>query len=438
MNTKTLLWTPGRADEALGARRASGWNRVGEPRSATPPVAPPHLVAVPAPAADDNDTLVMPREALPFPLTKPAQPVVAPLARGGAAQVNGLVVSAYKVVGFAVLGTILFGLASFLFTTLYYTLSSSWMTPMVLSPSDPRVLQLNSQYASEKAARDGVATQRLELAARLEDARRTVASEEAFQASFDEAMRADLADRDAELAGFERLLADLRRTRREVTSASRDFAAVSRGELEQQAAARLIDRDQEVKGGYELGQIAAANLGLHEKNAELDARIATLRRAVSSLRSARGDRRAMSYDVLHMQHERDLSVLASRKAADEGDALGKSLEMVDRTVADYDAQLARIEKAPYLTAADRSVSTGFVPYDNVGHLGVGDAVFSCAASVFWCKRIGRVEEVLGGEVIGRDPLHDRELRGVLVRLKLDDGSAVQKAVLHLKRAPFGV
>jgi hypothetical protein len=91
-----------------------------------------------------------------------------------------------------------------------------------------------------------------------------------------------------------------------------------------------------------------------------------------------------------------------------------------------------------MMAADKAVNTAFVPYDNVGAVQVGDKVYSCALAFLVCHAIGTVSEELDGEVVGKHPLHNREMRGVLVRLSLDDPKAIEKPVLHLHRAPVGI
>ena len=133
------------------------------------------------------------------------------------------------------------------------------------------------------------------------------------------------------------------------------------------------------------------------------------------------------------------SVLASRKASGHGDAMRKSLAILDQTLSSYDVQLARIQKAPYVIAADKSLNTAFVPYDNASAVHVGDKVYACALGAFWCKPVGTVAEILDGEVTGKHPLHNRELRGVLARLRITDGGrSMQQPVLYLHRAPLGL
>jgi len=414
----------------------------------------PNAAAQMAGLLQGTGTIVMPQGAAQAPSVAPSAPVGAAPApttdhapavddRGtgkkpffDVMKVNKLVVSSYKFMGFAVLGTILLGLASFIATNLFYMLNESWVTPLQLSSTDPRVLQLTAQYSAAKAARDGVATQKLEFTSRLSDAERIIASEGKFQGAFDEAMKAD---RSGQLDQFRKLINNIQRTRREVSSVNRAYTAMSKDQLQQEYAAGLIDKDAKVKGGYELAEIQGANLGLHEKNVEIDARVTDLQRQVASLQTAgtHGEG-AMSYEILHMKHEYEQSVLASQKATDDASALSKSIAMFDKTLTDYDAQLARIEKAPYVQAADKSVSTAFVPYDNIGAAQVGDTVYKCAVSFLFCSKIGKIAEVLDGEIIGKHPLHNRDMRGILVRLELTDPKAIEKPVLHLHRAPLGL
>ncbi len=346
---------------------------------------------------------------------------------------NRVVVSLYKGVGFAILGVILLGLGSFIFTNVFYMANRSWVTPLVLSSTDPRVLQLNAQLSSEEAARDAVASQRLQLQSQLDDARRTQASEERFQAAFQKAMDVEAQDRGAQLAELQGLLDDLGRTRSEVVDTSRDYTAISTDSLKREAEAGLIGKGESARGALELSQIEGQTVAIDAKSADVDARVAELRRAVGSLR---GSRTAPSYEVLRMRREYEQSVLASQKAADDAEAFQNGIAMLDQTLGWYERQITRLKRAPYVMAADKSVTTAFVPYDNTDAAKVGADVYSCLVGPVLCQKVGRVAEVLDGEVIEKHPLHNREIRGVLARLELTDAAAVQHPVLHVRRRPL--
>ena len=400
-----------------------------KPHAALHLAPPPPLRLAPPPVSEPPASFAAPPAAAPRPR----------IWRVNAMQLNKLIVSSYKTMGFAILGFILAGLASFILINLFYLVNSSWVTPLTLSSSDARVFQLSGQRANTRAGREAVAIQRLDLRARRQDAERIAASEVRFQENFAATLTADHDSRLVQLTGFRRLLGDLAATRSQVLKSNHDFTDISRGQLKREYDAHLIDKDQHVRGGFELGQIAGANVSLHERNVEIDARVSDLTRAVESLDAARGNSQAaMSYEVLHMHHEYQQSVLTQKKAEDDVAAIDESLRVLDGEVEAYDHEIERIERAPYLMAADRSVTTAFVPYDNVGSVNVGDAVYGCRVSVVVCRKVGIVAELLDGEVLGYHPLHNRELRGVLVRLDLQDASAIQLPVLHLKHAPLGV
>jgi hypothetical protein len=356
---------------------------------------------------------------------------------------NKLVVSVYKLAGFGVLTVILLGLGSYLAINAFYFVSSSWVVPTVLSPTDDHVMQLDAMGSQESAARGGLVTKRLELTSQLKAAERAVVVEESFQEAFRTAMSTDLADRKTELAKLRALLATYVATKRDIAKSNGAFSGMERGNLESQFQAHVIDQEQMLAGNLQLAQIAGTTLSLDEKNVEIDTRIAALQREVASLEAAGNATSArgrvslqLSYDVLHIKREFDDSVLASEKARDDAEALRDSITTLDGIIAEHDRLLATIKHSPYEMAADRNLTIAFVPYDNKANATLGTAVYGCAYSIVWCKRVGTVAEVIDGEVVAKHPLHNKDLRGVMVRLSLDDARWIEKPVLHVGGRPL--
>jgi hypothetical protein len=362
---------------------------------------------------------------------------------GGNMALNKLLVTVYKFAGFGVLTIILLGLLSYLGTEAFYFVNTHWIVPTVLSPTDEHVLQLDALSSQEMAAKGAIVTKKLELQAQLQDAQRIVEMETAFQDAFRAAMSTDLADRRTELARLRGLLGKYASAKRTIQDSNEAFTGMQRGQLGAQYQAHVIDADQMLQGNFELAQIAGSNLSLDERNVEIDTRAAQLERAVESLEGAsdsagggRPTHAQLSYEILHIKRDFDTSMLAAAKANDDAEALRKSIDTLDAIITQHDKLLDTIKNSPYEMAADRSMTIAFVPYDNKGGVTAGQSVYGCALGFVWCKKVGNVTATIDGEVLGKHPLHNKDIRGVMVKLQLDDASSIERPVLHVGRKPL--
>ena len=94
--------------------------------------------------------------ARPQPLTPPA--ITAPWAQFEAVglgpaphaergRLATLTVAGYRMLGFAVLGVIVVVLLGYLATRLFYLVDRTWVVPTIVSPTDERVLALQTELA---------------------------------------------------------------------------------------------------------------------------------------------------------------------------------------------------------------------------------------------------------------------------------------------------
>jgi hypothetical protein len=353
-------------------------------------------------------------------------------------RLNGFFVSAYKLVGFAALLAMLTGVVAFFGVQIFFLVSSSWLSPAVLSPGDPRVLQLSTQLAQQAAARDQLRAQRLDVQVRLADARRVADQQKRFQERLAVAMRSDAASRQVELRRVEQLLADYRSAHEEIRRSNEAFSGMSRERASQERKARLIDQDRFVTVNQQLAQIGLSNLGLAETNVDLTTRADALRRQVTSLRSVQkgAARDDVTYEALHMEQELVTSMLAEARARDEISALEESLQLADEALGRYDEVVAAIERSPYLDAFQRQLHVAFVPYENRANVTEGEELYGCYLRVIACKRVGHVGKALEGEVRAPHPVDGTEVRGVMVEVHLEDDGWVEKQILHAGGAPF--
>lgn len=339
------------------------------------------------------------------------------------------VVSAYRGLGFAILTIIVVVLVGYIATSVFYMVSDSWIEPMVVSPTDERVLTLKSQLAEKSNLRDQVALE-------LQHTERYIASQQEFQAEFVKAVKADLAERKTTLRRLRALASGYAGERSRIRRSNREFARQSKAQMHKEYAARLIDRSEYLQGAYQLGQIATSNLSLAERQVEFETRASELdgeARALEAILSEKADGGdgSLSYEVLKVKQEYDQSRLETQKAIESRAALKDSL-------ARYDAIITSIKRSPFLRAADHTADVAFVPYSNLDEVTAGSSVYACALEMIICREVGTVRELLPGEVTFKHPFREKDLRGQMVELDLDDDEkdAVAKSVLFVGGRPM--
>ena len=197
--------------------------------------------------------------------------------------VNGLAVSAYKLVGLVALGGILLGLLGYLGVQGLFLFDRSWVAPAIVSPTDPNVLQLNAQLAQHAAARERLVAERRELKVRLEDAERQIAAADRFLERFRVAARGDREAQRRQLRRLEAIRAEHERAGEEIAASNRAYSGMSRVRAEELRSASLIDRERYLTANQQLAELAKVNLGLEETRLQLDGQAETLAREVRGL-----------------------------------------------------------------------------------------------------------------------------------------------------------
>ena len=351
-----------------------------------------------------------------------------------------LIVSAYKIFGFIILTAILVGLAAYVSLHLFFLASNKWCAPVILSSTDGRVLQFVSRYARESAGRDALITRKHELESNYAHAVRSVETELRFQEAYKAALEEDLKLRKSELSRFRSLRSSYSKAQQQIEESRDAFRDASKERLKEEYYAGVIDKDHMLAGQNQLAQIAEANLSLETRRVELDTRIKSLHYTSSALASALSTnnkaKRRLSYDALRIRQEFDRSVLAAQKADDDKKVALNAIKMTEKTIGDYDKLLKDMEESPYLRTSDEDLVVAFVPYDNVGSAYPGTPVYTCALGFLWCRSIGKVGKTFDGEIAQKHPMLQRELRGIIVALDLEDPKGAESGVLHLGRKPL--
>jgi hypothetical protein len=340
-------------------------------------------------------------------------------------QTANFLVSTYRLLGFSILTIIVVVLVGYISTSAFYFVSDSWVQPMVVSASDEKVLTLESQVAEAENARD-------RIEADLAHADRYIAVQQAFQAEFARAIRADLSGRRAALGRVRELARDYAGARKKIRASNQAYASSSQRRMQEELAAGLIDRSDKLSGDYQIAQIAGSNLSLAERQVEFESRaqeLATEAQALDAILSKKGGTAALSYDVLRIKQEYEMSRLETAKAIENREALKASLVR-------QEAILDGLRTAPYLRAANNKASVAFVPYDNLDGVAKGEPLYRCALEFVFCSEAGKVVDILPGEVTFKHPHREKIVRGRLVEIDLGKTDAAQEDVLFVGGRPL--
>ncbi|MCB9558944.1 MAG: hypothetical protein H6708_00890 [Kofleriaceae bacterium] len=377
------------------------------------PVMAPPMVAAPPPRVSDAERWkVFEDLGLGRPAADPQQ-------------TQKMLVNTYRALGFAVLTIIVVVLIGYIATSVFYFVSDSWIQPMAVSASDERVLALQAQVAEQENVRD-------RMAAELAHADRYIAVQQDYQAEFAAAIRADLEGRRNALDRARSLAHQYGSARRKVERNNAAFANASKKRMAQEYAAGLIDRSEMLSGKYQVAQITTSNLSLAERQAEYETRAADLEaeaNALDAILTEKGGDGALSYDVLKIKQEYALQRLETAKAIENRKALQAGL-------ARQDAILDGLRQSPWLRAIDDGASVAFVPYGNLHNVKAGTPLYACKLEMIICHRVGKVLEVLPGEVSFKHPHREKMLRGQMVEVELSDGAAAEQDTLFVGGRPL--
>ncbi|MBP6631975.1 MAG: hypothetical protein KA297_21330 [Kofleriaceae bacterium] len=94
--------------------------------------------------------------------------------RGGKPVLQQVIVRAYKVVGMGVLTAILVGLVVFVTVNVFYFFSDSWVRPIILTRTHPKVIDAADQLAAARQHQTDLAADEVRLRADLAEVERTL------------------------------------------------------------------------------------------------------------------------------------------------------------------------------------------------------------------------------------------------------------------------
>jgi hypothetical protein len=315
----------------------------------------------------------------------------------------------------------------------YRVLNDSFVAPIIFSPDNDLVIQNKLALSRLLAERQRVLTRVAESTAALEIGDRAVVHLLDFKRSVSKALAWSVALTSKQAAVSAQEVEGLDQQRLVIENMTRDqeqFVA----QMKQNLDAGLIRKSEFERNQGALDQLRLAWLqnARDRLTAQVQLDTASLAQDVLSRKSTvgglvtpemaaqRDHLMRVELDLMKFQAERQAKLAQQRTDQDE-------LLKIDELVAD-------MKRRPIFRAIEVSQNIAFVPYSQRDAVAPGSDVFDCKVwSVFACNHVGKVSELLPGEVATQDPW-GTPTRGQYAVLDLNDTAAAMSKALRVRKA----
>jgi len=318
----------------------------------------------------------------------------------------------------------------------YFAATDGWMAPITLSPDNDQVLQitvkLNEQQVQREKLRSDV--ERIDVDLRGVDAAmaRLHALEENGQNSLRWTAYATKAQWDAvgarmhSLDEQKKLLDEMVARQQKIADNARrnaEAGLTSRQELQREA--QLLDQ-------LELGRVQNMRdmADSRVQNVQFGAMSSVINGAMK-VGTPVGQNGLMPEIAAGQEREARLVIEIARLEAEKRALVSQKAISVE-TLTRMDDLLKQLKSRPQYRAVAANTDVAFIPYTQLADVSEGSQLMSCKWVLFRCEVVGRVAEILPGEVVAQDPWA-QIARGQYAILDLSDREAVKEKVLRARR-----
>jgi hypothetical protein len=360
-------------------------------------------------------------------------------------KINSLFIFIYKIVGFVALIVVCLGILGYLISSVFYFLDRRWIVPLILSPYSKEVIQVSAQYAQQNAVRLKMSTEKMKYEYQLALIDDEININKDFEKRFRLALRNNLRFRQKELMNIQQKMkeyADVKLT------ASDSYFESALDDVSSLAKAGLIDAETYNQRKFAIDQHALNFNTYKQTERQLKLEKKQLQDIVISLNNLdekihnhkvnKHFRDRTVYEVLTVEREHLEIQQNIIKLKNERMLLQEELKNIETSLNKYNEICDKIQRSPYYQAIGKTVIVAFSTYENLKNIKVNDPVYGCYFGLIFCKKIAVVKEILGGEIIAKHPILNKELRGQMIIIDMNDKDSEWAKVkaLYVGTKPF--
>lgn len=315
----------------------------------------------------------------------------------------------------------------------YYAATDAWMAPLILTPDNDQILQINVKLNEQLVEREKLGADVERIDADIKGIDSAIGRLQPLRTNGAEALKwsAFATNAQSTAAGVRvRFLTEQRKLLAEMLTRQTGFASATERNVE----AGLVSKQELEHEAQVVDQLRLALSQNLRDAAEARSLYAQSTAAASVIRDA------MSSEAPHgglgllpevasgQEREARIELELIRLDA-ERRALATQRRITIESIERMDEILKQLQARPIYRAVSAKTDVGFVPYTQLQDLTTGADVVACRYVVFGCKIVGRVTEIVPGEVVAQDPWA-QIARGQYVILDLAEHEAAQEKALR--------
>lgn len=340
-------------------------------------------------------------------------------------------IATYRTLMTGVLAFIVVGVLSYLFLMGFYAVNRNWAAPLVLSPTQEKVLAYQPQISAMEA---DLLKDKVDLATaqhKYEAIQGQISVLKVLMAQFDSASKHE----SVQLAHTQHAVDQLLREK------SSDDQATSH--VIQDVRPMLSSIDAELAEGLiTKSEASSRRLSIQASlNALTDSKVSELTLKEEGVAAGDASQTLQSSTALSLQalqsvqSKVELQLMLSQAFVDAETARQSVVEL-QATMHDADRVLAIAKGSPYYQALTRKVPVAFIPYENLSTVTLGAPVYDCYLQIVLCHRVGSVNHVYKAEEYAHTPLFKTDTKGRLVGIDFTDAKASESSLVFVGHKPL--
>lgn len=343
---------------------------------------------------------------------------------------NTILSALYRTMAVTFLSSIFSVAAIYAFLIVFFILSSSWGTPLILSPSQTKVLSFQPQVATLSL---NLNKQKAELITALQT-KQSILEQliqiDTIAIKIEDTMLIEKNRTDSTVVNLNKLIADKRKNIRQTDNVLQSTKILLE-QLESELKVGLITSDQAAQRRITL---QAANNSLTDLNIsatqletqaiQLKDYAATLSGSNKTLLGLAPLKQLMELNALKTELKLQLNI---------GE---RNLDIINKSMASDNRILQTAMDSPYYRALWAPTPVLFIPYNNIKYAVENAPVYDCFLQVIFCKKVGIIEKLFDAEEYAKHPLFKTDLKGRLAAVTFSDKQAANSSVLFIGSKPL--